>query len=215
MDDFWRTGQREATYVANIARRHGDGDLGDKNCVEVGCGVGRVTMGLARHYATVHAYDISAAHLALARQRSQETTTTNVVFHLCSDDPLAPLECCDLFYSTIVFQHNPPVIITRLIRNALQSLKPGGIGIFQVPTYQLGYRFNTNNWLAAEHAPDMQMHCLPQARIFELIAQEGCVVKEVREDDWAGPSDQRLSNTFVVRKSPAPTPPPLMPAAHR
>jgi len=46
----------------------------------------------------------------------------------------------------------------------------------------------------------MQMHCLPQARIFELITEEGCVLQELREDDRAGPRDFRLSNTFVVSK---------------
>lgn len=200
--DFWETGQAEAAHVANIAHRCGEGGPAG-TCVEFGCGVGRVTMGLARHFKTVHAYDISATHLALARQRAQETATGNVVFHHSADDPLGPLEPCDLFYSVIVFQHNPPVVITRLLRNALRSLKPAGIGIFQVPTYYLDYRFRTAEWLAAEHPTDMQMHCLPQARIFELIAEAGCVVKEVREDNWAGPADRRLSNTFVVKKAGA------------
>ena len=133
--------------------------------------------------------------------KEKETATTNIVFRLCADDPLAELEPCDLFYSTIVFQHNPPVVITRLIRNALSCLKPSGIALFQVPTYQLGYRFKTAEWLASEHAPDMQMHCLPQARIFELVAEEGCVVLEVREDDWAGPRNRRISNSFVIKKA--------------
>jgi SAM-dependent methyltransferase len=215
LEHFWGTGQLEATRVADMVHHHGGADLAGKTCVEFGCGVGRVTMGLARHCAMVHAYDISATHLALARHRARETAATNVVFHLCSGDVLANLESCDLFYSTIVFQHNPPVIITRLIRNALRSLKQAGIAIFQVPTYDLGYRFKTADWLAATHPPDMQMHCLPQERIFELIAEEGCELREVREDDWAGPSDQRLSNTFVVRKSPAPAPSPPSRAARR
>ena len=204
LGQFWQSGQTEAASIAAIARRYNEGDPSSQTCVEFGCGVGRVTMALARHYRSVQAYDISATHLALARQRAQETATTNVVFHLCSDDPLAALQPCDLFYSLIVFQHNPPVLITRLVRSALRSLRPGGIAIFQVPTYHLGYRFRTADWLATEHVPDMQMHCLPQTRIFELIAQEGCLVKEVREDDWAGPADERLSNTFVVKKPAAP-----------
>ena len=128
---------------------------------------------------------------------------TNIAFHHCSDEPLAKLEPCDLYYSAIVFQHNPPVIISRLIREALRTLKPSGIALFQVPTYNLGYRFRTADWLAASHAPDMQMHCLPQGKIFEIIAEEKCAVLEVREDDWAGPATQRLSNSFIVRKSGA------------
>ncbi len=203
LNDFWQTGQREAAMVVNVARRHLTGDSANQTCVEYGCGVGRVTIDLARDFAIVHAYDISATHLALARRRSHDNGLTNIVFHHCGDDPLARLEPCDLYYSVIVFQHNPPVIISRLIRSALRTLKPSGIALFQVPTYEAGYRFRTAAWLAASHAPDMQMHCLPQSRIFEIIAEEHCAVLEVREDNWAGPATQRLSNSFVVRKSSA------------
>ena len=205
LEQFWQTGEQETARVINIARRHGGGDPAIQTCVEVGCGVGRVTMGLARQYARVYAYDISATHLAHARRRAQDAGLTNIAFHDCADDPLAGLEPCDLYYSAIVLQHNPPVIISRLIRNALRSLNPAGLAIFQVPTYRVGYRFSTAEWLAASHSPDMQMHCLPQARIFEIIAEEHCAVLEVREDDWAGPSTQWLSNTFVVRKSSSAT----------
>lgn len=200
LEQFWQTGELEAVKVAKIAQRHGGGNPAQQTCVEFGSGVGRVTIGLARLYARVHAYDISATHLAHARRRAQDAGVHNIVFHHCADDPLAALQPCDLYYSAIVLQHNPPVIISRLIRAALGSLNPNGLAIFQVPTYRMGYRFRTAEWLAASHAPDMQMHCLPQARIFEIIAEEQCAVLEVREDDWVGPSTQWLSNTFVVRK---------------
>ena len=201
LEQFWKTGQLEADCLANIAQRHASGNPANQTCVEFGCGVGRVTIGLARQYARVHAYDISATHLAQARRRAQDAGMSNIVFHQCSDDPLAGLERCDLYYSTIVLQHNPPVIISRLIRNALRCLNPSGIALFQVPTYRLGYRFRTAEWLAASHALDMQMHCLPQARIFEIIAEEHCAVLEVRENDWVGPTVQWRSNLFVIRKS--------------
>jgi hypothetical protein len=42
------------------------------------------------------------------------------------------------------------------------------------------------------------MHLLPQPRVFDLIANAGCIPVEVFEDEWAGPGF--LSNTFVVRK---------------
>jgi hypothetical protein len=46
----------------------------------------------------------------------------------------------------------------------------------------------------------MQMHCLTQQVIFELIADEGCVPLEVKEDNSTGAPDKYISNTFVVRK---------------
>jgi SAM-dependent methyltransferase len=198
--EFWQTGDREADELESIVRRYGYEELAEKICVEFGCGVGRVTVGLARRCATVHAYDLSNTHLAHAVRRARDTNVGNIVFHQCADNLLEMIHPCDLFYSRIVFQHNPPVIISRLIVNALKSLKPGGIALFQVPTYELGYRFRTAEWLAAEHPLDMQMHCLPQAKIFEIAGQESCAVLEVREDGWAGPSNVRISNSFVIRK---------------
>jgi SAM-dependent methyltransferase len=200
-EEFWASGEVESENVKDVCQRFGLSALAAGTCVEFGCGVGRVTMGLARLFGSVHGYDISATHLEHAVNRARTTQTKNIIFHLCADNVLENLAACDLFYSAIVFQHNPPVVIGRLIRNALKSLKNNGLAIFQVPTYALGYRFKTSEWLAAEHILDMQMHCFPQANIFNIATEAGCRVLEVREDEWAGPGNQRLSNTFVIRKS--------------
>lgn len=200
IDRFWASGEGEAAAAQRVLERHGMTGLSGRVCVEYGCGVGRVTMGFARRFGQVHGYDISSGHLDLARRRADELGLANVSLHPCAEDVLADLEPCDLFYSKIVFQHNPPPIIARLIRKALAALKPGGIAIFQVPVYAAGYRFRVDEWLAAKHSLNMQMHCLPQQRIFELIAGEGCAPLEVREDNATGAPDKYVSNTFVVRR---------------
>lgn len=201
IDRFWASGEADAMDVQRILEQQNFSDLASKTCVEYGCGVGRVTMGLAKRFRKTHGYDISRGHLAHARQRAEQIAQRNVFFHQCDDDLLADLEKCDFFYSRIVFQHNPPPIITELIRKALKAVNPGGIAIFQIPTYGVGYRFVLDEWLAADHGLDMQMHCLPQVKVFSLIAEANCVPLEVREDDAAGTADKYISNTFVVRKN--------------
>jgi 2-polyprenyl-3-methyl-5-hydroxy-6-metoxy-1,4-benzoquinol methylase len=124
IDKFWDSGEVETTRVQRILERHEFADLSDKTCVEFGCGVGRVTMGLARRFSQVHGYDISAGHLAYAKQRAQDIGINNVVFHQCSENILEDIQPCDVFYSRIVFQHNPPIIITQLIKKALRGLRP-------------------------------------------------------------------------------------------
>jgi len=200
IDKFWASGEVESVQVEGMLARHNFTSLSTKICVEFGCGVGRVTMGLARRFAQVHCYDISQGHLALAEQRAQDVGVSNCRFHLCSDNLLNPLAACDFFYSRIVFQHNPPPIIHQLIRNALRSLKPDGIAIFQVPTYCIDYHYSIREWLAADHELAMQMHCLPQQVIFSIITDENCELLEVREDNYTGAPDRFISNTFVVRK---------------
>jgi SAM-dependent methyltransferase len=198
LEQFWASGEAEASVVERILARHGVASLGEKICVEFGCGVGRVSIGLARRFRVVYAYDISPTHLANATQRARDMGVDNLVLRQCSDDILEDLQPCDVFYSRIVFQHNPPIVIALLIRKALKSLRAGGIALFQVPTYKAGYRFVTTEWLSSEHPQDMQMHCFPQAKIFELVGKEGCVLLEVREDGAAG--EEFLSNMFVVRR---------------
>lgn len=199
IDFFWSTGESEVDMVEKMLARHDFNTLSKKTCVEYGCGVGRVTMALARRFAQVHAYDISREHLSLARQRGTEVGITNCRYHLCPENLLDPLETCDFYYSRIVFQHNPPPIIHQLISNALRALTPGGIAIFQVPVYKSGYRFSLQQWLAADHALDMQMHCLPQEVIFAIIAEEDCIPLEVMEDSATG-AHRSASYTFVIRK---------------
>ena len=201
INEFWASGEQEAERLEHILARHEYFPLATKTCVEYGCGVGRVTMSLARRFARVHGYDISPGHLSHAERRAEEEAIKNVSLHLCSETFLDALHECDVFYSEIVFQHNPPPVISRLIRNALHSLKFGGIAVFQVPTYQKGYRFETAEWLRTDHALEMQMHCLPQQNIFEIVAEENCRLLEVREDNRTSAPDQFISNTFVIGKN--------------
>jgi 2-polyprenyl-3-methyl-5-hydroxy-6-metoxy-1,4-benzoquinol methylase len=208
IETFWKSGEDEASLAQRILERHGFKRFENKTCVEYGCGVGRVTMGLAKRFARVHAYDISSNHLDIAKERAEEVGAANIVFRQCSANLLGKLQPCDFFYSMIVFQHNPPPVIAALIRQALKALKPGGIAIFQVPVYGVDYRFKLDRWLKAKHRSDMQMHCLPQPRVFDLIRSEGCLPLEVREDNSTGAPERFISNVFVVRKRRQPVPKP-------
>jgi SAM-dependent methyltransferase len=201
IEHFWASGELEAEGVVAMLSAHRLAPAGAV-CVEYGCGVGRVTVGLARHFGQVHGYDISDGHLAEARARVDACALGNVQLHLCADAILEELTPCDVFYSRIVLQHNPPPLMAELVKMALSALRPGGIAIFQLPIYAEGYTFDLDAWLASPPAMDMEMHCLPQSLVFRLIAQAGCIPLEVREDDSAG--DQRyISNLFIVQRPPA------------
>ena len=207
IERFYASGAAGAATITAILRRYGFSDLQSKVCVEYGCGLGRMTLALATIFKKVHGYDISANHLTLAERRAADTGIHNVDFHLCSaDSGIEHLENCDFFCSYIVFQHNPPPIIRALIGAALGSLRPGGIAVFQVPTYQQGYTFRIKEYLARPPSLDMEMHCIPQHVVFSLIAAAQCKVLEVREDGWIG-GGQSISNTFVVQRLSDPRPP--------
>jgi SAM-dependent methyltransferase len=200
IDQFWASGELEVNQAIRAYQLYGGGDVEPKVCVEYGCGVGRLTGYFAKSFKYVHAYDISRKHLDHARERTRELRVSNVAFHECAEDFRVAIEPCDFFYSAIVLQHNPPPVIVELIRIALSALKPGGVAMFQVPTYIVGYRFCLAEWLATEHVLDMQMHCVPQETILKIIATTGCRLIELREDGCTGARDQIVSNTFFCRK---------------
>lgn len=198
---FYASGETELKIFDATLARAGIARGGLHRCVELGCGVGRVTGSLATRFAEVIALDISAAHLRVAEDHLRAESVGNVVFqHLDSIDDVASLGGFDVLYSRIVLQHNPPPVMARLLGDLLAQLRIGGVAFFQVPTYKAGYRFRIDEYLAHQNLTDMEMHYFPQAALLELIAQQGCRVLEIREDDSIGLSAIAISNTLLVQK---------------
>jgi SAM-dependent methyltransferase len=167
---------------------------------EFGCGVGRVTPFLAETFRQVTAADVSNSHLTLAREQTRGAP--NVVFTLAENAEFGMSETFDFWFSKIVLQHNPPPVIAMILSRALSLLAPGGVAIFQVPTYALGYRFCLHDYMAK--LPDrgeIEMHVLPQPVVFNIARSAGCEVLEVLNDGAAGNPRAWTSNTFVLRKS--------------
>jgi SAM-dependent methyltransferase len=199
ISQFWASGEGEAEVTLTLLRRLGFDPAG-KTCVEYGCGLGRVTMPLAARFAKVHAYEISASHLALARQRAEALGAANVQFHHRGGGILASLEACDFFYSRLVFQHNPPPVMRELVRLSLASLRPGGTAVFEIPVYLSDYAFRIGEYLKNPGKERMEMHCLPQAEIFALVEAAGCRLIQVREDRTVQLYKECLGNYFVIAR---------------
>ena len=198
---FWASGVREASEISAMLLRHGLADTTGATCVEYGCGLGRITFPLAKMFRNVEAYDISPPHLKMAQEEAVRLGRENVTFHRVTARTFRDgLSRCDFFYSQIVLQHNPPPVIGKLISMLLDALQPGGIGIFQVPTYSANYRFQIDEYLARASTAEMEMHFIPQDEVFELIADAGCRLLEVREDGWIGRVGHWISNTFIIKK---------------
>lgn len=202
LEDFQRSGAHEVRHLDAVLRRNQLDWPRQGLCIEYGCGVGRVTLPLAAHCARVLGVDISAGHLRLAADEAAAQGLVDKVqwLHLRTQADLDALPPADMVYTAIVLQHNPPPVIELTLSRLLRSLKPGGVAIFQLPTHIPGYRFVVAEYLQALRAGQhqgMEMHMLPQARVFELIDAAGCRPCEVFSDDAAGPV--YTSHTFVVR----------------
>lgn len=166
------------------------------------CGVGRVTRWLAERFESVIGYDISRAHLQIAKNYLTEVGIQNVsLHHISKPREIRDFPKADFVYSVIVFQHNPPPIICLVIEQMIRALNSGGIAFFQLPTYRLDYRFSLRDYLAAEATRgEMEMHVLPQSKIFDIVRKENGKLTEVLEDRWTGLRSGERSNTFVIQK---------------
>ncbi len=193
---FYRSGDGlVATLVATLARQ---GIAPDQlpHVVEFGCGVGRVTPHLAARFTAVTATDISHPHLEMAKA---VTKSPNVHFALTELPDFGIPDGCDLWFSYIVLQHNPPPVMALILRRAFEALRPGGMAVFQVPVYASRYAFDLADYLRRPPSTEIEMHCLPQSVVFALAAEAGCVPLEVREDN-AIPTPGWVSYLFALQR---------------
>jgi 2-polyprenyl-3-methyl-5-hydroxy-6-metoxy-1,4-benzoquinol methylase len=200
--EFYQTGEQHVAQLFGSLERNHVEHRGFKTCLDYGCGVGRITRHLANRFAKVHAYDISLPHLQCAEDYLTKENVSNVALnHLKRVTDIQNLPKVDVSYSMIVLQHNPPPVIAFIIEALIRSLNPGGVAFFQVPTYRRGYTFSLTEYLSADAAKGgMEMHVLPQSKVFEIAERAGGRVLEVIDDTWTGLRVKEVSNTFVIQK---------------
>jgi SAM-dependent methyltransferase len=200
-DLFWGSGKHDVLRMCRWMQRNGIHRPGAR-CLEYGCGMGRMSGWLVQEFGSLIACDISEAHLRLARRAASLRGDRGIQFlrisKLTDLDELPPF---DILFSIIVLQHNPPPVIAYLIDRLLHRLEPGGIAYFQVPTFQAGYRFSVEEYLAPDSGcgQSMEMHALPQRNVFQIAARNGCEAIEVSPDNMTGSLDF-VSTTFLLRK---------------
>lgn len=200
MIDFYGSGESELASIIQTLIRNDiikdKNDVKNLDITEVGCGVGRVTKHLAQAFHKVTAIDVSVGNMEIASRAIREA---NVSFELYrSMEDYCRMPKADVVYSIIVLQHNVPPVIEYILQKMLNSLKIGGVALFQVPTYREAYEFKAEAYINGSQHDKMEMHILPQKKIFEIVHASGCIPMEVYQDWLSGQDD--FSCTFVVKK---------------
>jgi 2-polyprenyl-3-methyl-5-hydroxy-6-metoxy-1,4-benzoquinol methylase len=199
---FYASGESEVKMLDATLARAGISRVNLSRCLELGCGVGRVTAALASRFEQVIGVDISTAHLQVADTYLKEKHISNVQYHhLNTIEAIKNLGHFDFLYSRIVLQHNPPPVMQRILMDLFNQLNAGGIAWIQIPTYKAGYHFSVDNYLEVDNSTNMEMHFFPQAALLDLIKQQNCKVLEIREDDAIGVSLTSISNTLLLQKN--------------
>ena len=133
-DAFLRSG-RETLHTL----LHGVGHRPRGVALDLGCGIGRLSLALADEFARVQGIDVSREMIGRANELKAELGYSNVDFYCNNglDIAFVQTDSCDLGFSYIVLQHLPDNRIVRsYIRELARVVKPGGYVLFQVPVYR-------------------------------------------------------------------------------
>ncbi len=200
-DQFYKSGKYSCDLFLAALRRNNINPYLIELCLDLGCGVGRVTNFLAKSLVNVIGVDISSNHLALAKNHLQNEGVTNAELkQLETIQSLNDLPMLDGIFSVITLQHNPPPVIAWMLNALLNRLKPMGVAFIQIPTYKNGYLFEADRYLQTTAPKTLEMHFFPQHEIFKIVEAAGCCCLEIREDGMVGEEDKMLSNTFLIQK---------------
>jgi cyclopropane fatty-acyl-phospholipid synthase-like methyltransferase len=197
-DDFFRSGERDAHRILRLLSSRMPGRM---SALELGCGVGRITLPMSQTFGRVTAVEIAPtmprklADYAAARGR------TNITGRLAPEawESEGPF---DLAYSRIVFQHIAewPVIEEYFARVA-KGLGKGGLFYVQFDTRRPGIAYHVRNALPDFILPRTYRRGVRRIRrrpqdVIALGSSHGLTLIEERGRDT-------LDDEFVFRKDTA------------
>lgn len=142
--EFFATGENSILEaLAQLDRHFGPGRQGA--ALDFGCGVGRLTLPLARRFDRVVAVDVAETMRGEAARNLAEAGLGNVALH-AAVAPLVGRERFDLVISYIVLQHIPVRPGMAILRDLVALLAPGGrfslhlsVRRFDGPAQRLAY----------------------------------------------------------------------------
>ena len=163
-------------------------------CVELGCGVGRITSALASSFERVVALDVSPNNLAVCERHLKDHKIANVELRLVKTiQEFQSLPEFDVFFSLITLQHNPPPVQHFILDTILDKGSQGAISFFQTPHYWSNYSYSSASYLRKglkllkrSLADHMEMHPLPMRFVNESLTRAGYKLIEVSQDNCTG-----------------------------
>lgn len=135
VDEFFHSGEAEVDRLRGKVERLGV-PLLRSAALDFGCGAGRVTRALAKHFKEVVGVDISARMIDAARELNDDVPNCTFVLNRSDDLGIFEAGSFDLVYTSNVLQHLPSrAIILATISELVRTLAPGGLLIFQIATF--------------------------------------------------------------------------------
>jgi ubiquinone/menaquinone biosynthesis C-methylase UbiE len=133
VDKFFLRGESDVAYLMHCAKTLGYPQNWDC-ALDFGCGVGRVTIPLSKHFKKCYGLDISEVMIAKAKTFAKNADHSPIYLNDINLEQFSD-QTFDLVYSVFVLQHIPQqTAIKRCINEFVRVLKQNGLLVFQVPT---------------------------------------------------------------------------------
>jgi ubiquinone/menaquinone biosynthesis C-methylase UbiE len=207
--EFFRTGEDNVRSHLEWAATLGKVDT-QGEALDFGCGVGRLTQALAKHFRSVVGVDIAKNMLVLARRynRFGDTVTYlhNTEPHLrrFEDNRFA------LVYSLITLQHMAPRYAKVYLAEFVRIASAGGLILFQVPSTEIPGQQATRQPMQRRpftlwpdtllrrairdirqsfkpSEPKMEMYAIHPSEVSQIMRDHGAEILATRRVDHAGP----------------------------
>lgn len=216
LEEFYASGERDVAWFLSLAARVRGEAPPVRSALELGCGVGRLCLPLARRGVRVTGVDVAPSMLAAARARAAAEGLAHAAFLPVEVLGELPPQSFDLVLSYIVFQHIPPSQGERYLRQVLRLAAPGGTVLLHFTLRRPGTalrralrELRSRSPLVHRLAvrlrgerdlPYMQMNEYEAPRLLELFAEAGLTAPAIVPTDHGGIPGA----IFAASRPPAP-----------
>ncbi|MGH9512037.1 MAG: class I SAM-dependent methyltransferase [Terriglobales bacterium] len=190
--DFFQSGTNEIARVLTHVRSLGVHPDPNGKALDFGCGVGRLTQALSQHFSECYGVDISPTMVRMAGDFHKQNPRCTFFVNQSDDLQRFPDEDFSFIYTSIVLQHIKTKYAERYLEECVRVLKPGGIFVFQVPDRNAtGILRRIKNRVRlpeqdrgivgnGESRFRMEMHCIPEARVRQVLSGSNIDVLDVK-----------------------------------
>jgi SAM-dependent methyltransferase len=140
--EFFASGERAIAEVMREVDGLGFPSTRRRRALDFGCGVGRLTQALCRHFEECYGVDIAPSMVEQARRYNRHGDRCRYVLNAADDLRGFEDGTFDFVYSFIVLQHVEPKYIESYLREFVRVLAPGGLIDVQIPCGRVELAFD-------------------------------------------------------------------------